>query len=71
MPTEGATILLDITAQENLLQIKPQPVAFSSNAHLYHCKDGQNVYKTMGTERELDMMLAAGDCTVQINERVS
>jgi hypothetical protein len=65
------TMLLDITAQENLLQIKPQPFAFSSNAHLYHCKDGQKLYKSMGSHRELDMMLAAGDCTVQVYERVS
>lgn len=63
-------MLLDITAQENLLQIEPQPFAFSSNAHLYHCRDGEKLYKSMGTQRELDMMLAAGDYTVQIYERV-
>jgi hypothetical protein len=58
-------MLLNITAQENLLQIEPQPFAFPSNAHLYHCKAGQKVYKSMGTQRELDMMLTAGDYTLQ------
>lgn len=64
-------MLLDITAQENLLQIEPQPFAFSSNAHLNHYKDSHKVYKSMGTQRELDITLAAGDCTVQLYESVS
>lgn len=37
---------------------------------LYNSKDGQRLLKLRGTQHEVDMMLAAGDCSVSPYERV-
>jgi hypothetical protein len=64
-------MLPDISWTEitNLCELRP--FAVSSNAQIYYYKDGRpKVYKFHGTQREIDMMLIAGDCSVRPCERV-
>lgn len=43
---------------------KPRPFAVS-NAQIYRFRNHQKVFKLHGTEHEIEMMLAAGDCSIR------
>jgi serine/threonine protein kinase len=60
----------DISVDEILVDYEPQPFTVSSNSQIYHHKDRQKVFKFRGLQREIDMMLLAGDCSIQPLERV-
>jgi serine/threonine protein kinase len=45
--------------------VESPPFAVSSNAQLYKVKDRAMVCKSRGTQREYDIMRAAGDCSVK------
>lgn len=62
-------MLRDITTKENTILLEPQPFAFSPNSQIYY-KEGQKVFKFHGTQHEVEMMLAAGDCSVCLSKRV-
>lgn len=55
----------DRTALETVAELEPQPFAVGSNGQLYKFKNGQKVYKSGGIQHEFDMMIAAGDCSIQ------
>ena len=61
---------IDITSQQSVELTEPQPFYASLNSQLYYYKDGEKVYKAMGSQREIDIMIAAGDSAVQPCERV-
>jgi hypothetical protein len=60
----------DITGVQNIELIEPLPFHGSLNSQVYYYKEGQKVYKAKGSQREIDIMIAAGDCAVQPCERV-
>jgi hypothetical protein len=60
----------DITGLQNIELIEPLPFHGSLNSQVYYYKDGQKVYKAKGSQREIDITIAAGDCAVQPCERV-
>jgi hypothetical protein len=64
-------MVCNIISDWNLSEIKPQAFHITSNAQIYHCKGGYQVYKMVycGGQRELDLMLVAGDFSVHLLER--
>jgi hypothetical protein len=63
-------MMQDIDSQDMNILIEPRPFAVSSNSQLSYYRDGYKVFKFRGTQREIDMMLAAGDCSVRVCGRV-
>ena len=55
---------VDVTAA-----IERQPFAVTSNSQIYKFKDCQKALKFRGSQREFDLSLAAGDCSVRIYGR--
>ena len=63
-------MMRDISSAQSLADCEDQPFTVTSNSQMYHHKDRQKVFKLWDQQREVDMMIAAGDCSVQPLERV-
>lgn len=45
--------------------IDPKPISVTANSQLYKLKGCGRVYSSSGSQREFDMMTAAGECSVK------
>ena len=59
----------DMSASDVLAMIEPQPI-FVAGSQLYRLKGSRSIYKSGGTQREFDMMIAAGERSVKAHGRV-
>ncbi|KAE9365166.1 kinase-like protein [Stipitochalara longipes BDJ] len=60
----------DVSVEQTIADCEPQPFTVTSNSQIYHYKDRQKIFKLWGGQREIEMMIAAGDCSIQPLERV-
>ncbi|KAI1960389.1 hypothetical protein LOZ58_004112 [Ophidiomyces ophidiicola] len=62
--------LQDIGRRAALDAMDPAPLHFSLNSQVYKFKDKQKVCKFTASQHELDLLLDAGDCTIEVLARV-
>jgi Protein kinase domain len=55
----------DMSALDIGAMIEPKPIVVTANSQLYKLKECRRVYKSGGSQREFDMMTAAGECSVK------
>lgn len=62
-------MLPTLSSDEIVALIEPRPFAVS-NTQIYRFKDQQKAYKMDASEHEINMMLAAGNCSIRPLEKV-
>jgi hypothetical protein len=59
----------DLTSLVNSNKLEPKPIALGSS-QIYRLREGRKVFKLRGSQREFDLMNAAGDLSVKAHGRV-
>lgn len=59
----------DVSTYDLLAAIEPQPFAVSSNSMIYRFRACRKAYKSRGSQREYDMMIASGDYSIKLHGR--
>ncbi|KAI1981035.1 hypothetical protein LOZ51_004850 [Ophidiomyces ophidiicola] len=62
--------LPDISRRAVLNAMDPAPLHFSLNSQVYKFKHEQKVCKFTASQHELDLLLEAGDCAIEVLARV-
>ncbi|EAS27459.3 serine/threonine protein kinase [Coccidioides immitis RS] len=59
----------DMAWADVVAAIDPRALSFSMNSQIYKFKQGRKAYKAPASQREFDLMMAAGDCAVKVHGR--